>query len=45
MFEYHGWISIVVAPYDVEDEDEKLHQIVNYVRELIEQTLPKHHIQ
>lgn len=44
MFEYHGWMCIVVAPYDVEDEDEKLHQIVNYIRELIDRTLPKHHI-
>ena len=44
MFEYHGWISIIVAPYDVENEDEKLHQVVTYSKNLIEQTLPKHHI-
>lgn len=44
MYEYHGWIGIVVAPYDVEDETQKLHEVANYVKNLIEQTLPAHHI-
>ena len=32
MFEYHGWIGIVYSPYDVEDEEQKLHAVVNYTQ-------------
>ena len=44
MYEYHGWFCIAVAPHEVEDEDCKLYEVVNYVKNLIEQTLPEHHI-
>ena len=44
MFEYHGWIGIVVAPYDVENEIHKLREVVNSAKNSIEQTLPAHHI-
>lgn len=44
MFEYHGWITFVYSPYDVEDEDEKLREVISYAKNFIEQVLNKRHI-
>ena len=44
MFEYHGWISFVYSPYDVENEDEKLKEVIDYASNLIKQVLNKNHI-
>lgn len=44
MFEYHGWICIVYAPYDVEDELERLDEVAKYAKHLIEQKLPTNYI-
>ena len=44
MFEYHGWITFVYSPYDVENEEEKLDEVISYARNFIEQVLNKNHI-
>ena len=44
MFEYHGWITFVYSPYDVEDEDEKLNKVISYAKNFIKQVLNERHI-
>ena len=44
MFEYHGWISFVYSPYEVEDEDERLKEVINYAENFIERVLNERHI-
>ena len=44
MFEYYGWIALIYSICEVEDEDKKLKIAVDYAKNLIEQTLPKRHI-
>ena len=44
MFEYHGWISFIYSPYDVDDEDEKLRGVISYAKNYIEQVLNERHI-
>ena len=44
MFEYHGWITFVYSPYDVEDEDKKLKAVVDYAKNFIKRVLNENHI-
>ena len=44
MFEYHGWITFVYSPYDVENEDEKLDVVISYARNFIKQMLNERHV-
>ena len=44
MFEYHGWITFVYSPYEVEDEDEKLDKVISYAENFIKQVLNERHI-
>ena len=44
MFEYHGWITFVYSPYDVEHEEEKLDTVISYAKNFIKQVLNERHI-